>query len=144
MARGRQLFARRCLDQPEGGQPMPELSVDLDKLATHLKSKMEEEGLSVRAAAKEIGFGASTLSRLLQGNSNENVPDLANINRAVQWVGKSLTGKSLAAKRESSTIADVEVHLRALPGLAKPDVEALVAMVRASYQRAKKLRTERG
>lgn len=123
---------------------MPELSVDLDKLATHLKSKMEEEELSVRAAAKDIGFGASTLSRLLQGNSNENVPDLANINRAVQWVGKSLTGKSLAAKQESSTIADVEVHLRALPGLGKPDVEALVAMVKASYQRAKKLRTERG
>ena len=123
---------------------MPELSVDLDKLATHLKSKMEAEGLSVRAAAKEIGFGASTLSRLLQGNSNENVPDLANINRAVQWVGKSLTGKSLTSKQEPSTIADVEVHLRALPGLAQPDVEALVAMVKASYQRAKKLRTERG
>ena len=123
---------------------MPELSVDLDKLATHLKSKMEAEGLSVRAAAKEIGFGASTLSRLLQGNSNENVPDLANINRAVQWVGKSLTGKSLTSKQEPSTIADVEVHLRALPGLAQPDVEALVAMVKASYQRAKKIRTERG
>src|SRR5687768_5791564 len=118
---------------------MPELSVDLDKLAMHLKSKMEEEGLSVRAASKAIGFGASTLSRLLQGNSNENVPDLASINRAVRWVGKSLTGKSLTARQESSILADVEVHLRALPGLAQPDVEALVAMVKASYQHAKKL-----
>jgi len=120
---------------------MPELSVDLDKLATHLKSKMEAEKLSVRAAAKAIGFGASTLSRLLQGNSNENVPDLANINKAAKWVGKSLADLSAPSKSKSSTIADVEVQLRALPGLAKPDVEALVAMVKATYQHAKKPRS---
>ena len=122
---------------------MPELSVDLDKLATHLKGKMEAEGLSVRAAAKAIGFGASTLSRLLQGNSNENVPDLANINRAAKWVGKSLGDLSVPSKPKPSTIADVEVQLRALPGLAKPDVEVLVSMVKATYEHAKKLRSEK-
>jgi len=122
---------------------MSEISVDLDKLATHLKSKMEAEGLSARAAAKAIGFGASTLTRLLQGHSNENVPDLANINKAAIWVGKSLADLSLPSKPKPSTIADVEIHLRALPGLASPDVEALVAMVKASYERAKKLRAEK-
>ena len=122
---------------------MPELSVDLDMLAMHLKSKMKEEKLSVRAAAKSIGLGASTLSRLLQGNSNENVPDLDSINRAVKWVGKSLVDLSLPSKPKPGTIADVEVHLRALPGLAKPDVEALVAMVRATYEHAKKFRAEK-
>ena len=122
---------------------MSALSVDLDKLAMYLRSKMEEEDLSVRAAAEVIGFGASTLGRLLQGHSNENVPDLANINRAAMWVGKSLADLSQPSRPRSSTIADVEVHLRALPGLAKPDVEALVAMVKATYQHAKKLRTER-
>lgn len=122
---------------------MPELSVDLDKLAMHLKSKMEMKKLSARAAAREIGFGASTLSRLLRGNSNENVPDLANLNRAAKWVGKSLSDFSLPSKPKPSTIADVEVHLRALPGMAKQDVEALVAMVKATYAHAKKLRAEK-
>jgi transcriptional regulator with XRE-family HTH domain len=122
---------------------MPQLSVDLDKLATHLRSKMEAEGLSVRAAAGAIGFGASTLSRLLQGNSNENVPDLANLNSAAKWVGKSLTDFSGPTKLKPPTIGDVEVQLRALPGLAKPDVEVLVAMVKASYEHAKKRRSEK-
>lgn len=122
---------------------MPEISVDLDTLATHLKSKMESKKLSVRAAARAIGFGASTLSRLLQGNSNENVPDLASINKAAAWVGKSLANPSALSKPRSSTIADVEVQLRALPGLAKPEVEAVVAYVRAAYAHAKKLRPEK-
>ena len=123
---------------------MQEFSVDLDKLATHLESKMDTEGLSVRAAAKAIGFGASTLSRLLQGNSNENVPDMANIGKAAKWVGKSLADLSMPSKPKPTTIADVEVQLRALPGLAQRDVEVLVAMVKATYKHAKKLRSEKG
>src|SRR5712664_3030887 len=116
---------------------MAELTVDLDRLATHLKSKMETEDLSARSAAKAIGFGASTLTRLLQGNSNENTPDLASINKAAQWVGLSLANLSHSTKPAPSTIAEVEVHLRALPGLAQPDVDALVGMVKAGYEHAK-------
>jgi transcriptional regulator with XRE-family HTH domain len=122
---------------------MPLRTVDLNRLATYLNSKLESEGLSVRGAAKEIDVGASTLARLLQGNSNQNIPDLAVINKAVRWVGKSLADLSPSENEAPSTIADVEVHLRGLPDLAPPDVEALVAMVKAGYERAKKLRTER-
>ena len=114
--------------------------VDLDRLATYLTNKIESEGLSIRAAAKEVDLGASTLTRLLQGNANENVPDLAVINKAAQWVGKTLADLAPSSKESASTIADVEVHLRGLPDLAPPDVEALVAMVKAGYERAKKLR----
>jgi transcriptional regulator with XRE-family HTH domain len=122
---------------------MPARTVDLDRLATYLKNKMESEKLSTRAAAKVIGVGASTLTRLLQGNSNENFPDLAVITKAAQWVGKSLGDLATSTKSAPSTIADVEVHLRALPGLTPPDVDALVGMVKAGYERAKKLRTEK-
>lgn len=125
------------------GEPMPARAVDLDRLATYLTNKMESEGLSVRAAAKAIDVGASTLARLLQGNANENVPDLAVVNKAAQWVGKTLADLAPSQKESASTIADVEVHLRGLPDLAPPDVEALVAMVKAGYERAKKLRTEK-
>jgi transcriptional regulator with XRE-family HTH domain len=122
---------------------MPAPTVDLDRLATYLANKIQAEGLSGRAAAKKIGIGASTLARLLQGNSNENIPDLAIVATAAQWVGKSLADLAPATTETTSTIADVEVHLRALPHLAPPDVEALVAMVKAGYERAKKLRTEK-
>jgi transcriptional regulator with XRE-family HTH domain len=122
---------------------MPAPTVDLDRLATYLTNKMESEGLSVRAAAKQVDIGASTLTRLLQGSSNENFPDLAVVNKAAQWVGKTLGDLAPSNSQAASTIADVEVHLRGLPDLAPPDVEALVAMVKAGYERAKKLRTEK-
>lgn len=122
---------------------MPALTVDLDRLATYLRNKIESERLSVRAAAKAIGIGGSTLTRLLQGNSNENVPDLAVISKAAKWIGRSLADVAPSKKPAPSTIADVEVHLRALPGLAPADVDALVGMVKAGYERAKKLRTEK-
>jgi transcriptional regulator with XRE-family HTH domain len=122
---------------------MPNLSVDLDLLAIHLKNKLESERLSVRTAATQIGFGAATLSRLLQGKRSENVPDLTNVNKAAAWVGMTVADVSAKSQEKISTIADVEVHLRALPGLASPDVEALVAMVKAGYERAKELRVKK-
>lgn len=122
---------------------MPAPTVDLDRLAMYLRNKMESEGLSVRSAAKSIDIGASTLTRLLQGRSNENVPDLAVIAKGAEWVGKSLADIAAPKKAVPSTISEVEVHLRALPGLAPPDVDALVAMVKAGYEHAKKLRAKK-
>lgn len=123
---------------------MPDLSVDLDLLALHLKNKMDAQKLSIRAAALEIGLGAATLSRLLQGTKSENVPDLANVNKAAAWVGMTVGDMSARSNKKHSTIADVEVQLRALPGLATPDVEALVAMVKAGYEHAKAHRAKKG
>ena len=122
---------------------MPDLSVDLDLLAIHLKNKIAAERLSIRAAAKKIGIGAATLSRLLQGKKSENVPDLASVNKAAAWVGMSVGDVATRTDQKTSTISDVEVHLRALPGLAGPDVEALVAMVKAGYEHAKELRAKK-
>jgi len=118
---------------------MDRYAVDLDQLAVHLRTKMEAQGLSLRAAAKAIGVGAATLSRLLLGSKSENVPDLVVVEKAVKWVGRSIGDFAPTTKRIHSTIADVEVHLRALPGLNSRDVEALVAMVRAGYEHAKGL-----
>lgn len=122
---------------------MTSLTIDLDELATRLRSKMEDEDLSIRSAAKEIGFGAATLSRLLQGSDSLNTPDLANVEKAAVWVGKSIAQLSPGTRSENSTIADVEVHLRALPDLNDADVEVLIAMVRAGYESAKKLRAQK-
>jgi transcriptional regulator with XRE-family HTH domain len=118
-------------------------TIDLDALALQLRAKMDERELSVRAAATEIGFGAATLSRLLQGSRSSITPDFANVDKAANWVGKSLSQLSASSRPDQSTIADVELHLRALPGLNPADVEALVAMVKAGYESAKELRAKK-
>jgi transcriptional regulator with XRE-family HTH domain len=119
---------------------MAELTVDLDELSTRLRSKMQEQQLSIRAAAKEIGIGAATLGRLLQGSDSKNVPDLSNLDKAAVWIGRSLSQLASSDQSPQSTIADVEVHLRALPDLDPRDVDFLVAIVKAGYE-AKRLRT---
>ena len=115
---------------------MPELSLDRELLASHLKSQIEHEKLSVRSAASEIGCSASTLSRMLLGSKAPNFPEGSNLIRAVSWLGKSLTNYETQARRDS-TIGDVEAHLRALPDLPPDAAEGLVAMVRAVYDERK-------
>lgn len=110
--------------------------LDLDMLATHLRSRMEERGLSLRATAEEVGCSPATMRRLLLGSASPNMPETANIIRAVSWLGRSLADFLVGSPAKPSSIADVEVHLRALPNLTQADTEALVAMVRAAYDSA--------
>lgn len=118
---------------------MAELAIDLDLLAKHLKARMEEKGLSIRAAANEIGCSHATLGRLLQGTEASSIPDSVNLIRAASWVGKSLDDLAgSGARRKTASMADVEVHLRALPGLRGEDAEAILAMVKAAYGAAAK------
>ena len=120
------------------------LNLDLDRLATDLQSKIKQNDLSIRTAAPKIGCSPATLARLLQGSKAENVPDSVNLMRAASWVGKRLGDFEVGKTKAPSTLGDVEVHLRALPGLSKADAEGLVAMVKAAYDAAAKLRSKKG
>jgi len=123
---------------------MEEPKLDLDRLATFLRDKIEREELSIRAAADQIGCSSATLSRLLQGADAPNVPDSVNLMRAASWVGRRLSEFEIGpVAKPEATIADVEVHLRALPGIGKADAEGLVAMVKAAYDAAAKLRSKK-
>lgn len=106
---------------------------NLDLLAIHLKDKVTDRGLSGRAAAAEVGCSPATFMRLLQGTKSGYTPDSAILLQAVKWVNRSLADFSMEATPRTTSIADVEVHLRALPGLSGADAEALVAMVKAAY-----------
>ncbi len=112
-------------------------SFDLDKLALYLRNKMEEGKLSIRAAAGKIGCSPATLTRLLQGSKSANTPDAENLARAASWVGRSLGEFAKGLEPQVKSIADVEVHLRALPGLRPADADGLVAMVKAAYDSVK-------
>lgn len=106
---------------------------DLDLLASHLRNHMDSEGLSLRKSAEQVGCGAATLSRLLQGSESQTVPSGENLIRAASWLGRSLSEFESGARPDRSNLADVEVHLRALPNLSKRDAQALVGIVKAAY-----------
>ena len=118
--------------------------LDLDLFATHLRNEMHGKKLSIRSAAKEIGCSAATLARLLQGSDAPNSPEWVNLAKAVSWLGKSIADFEAGTPRRSSSLADVEVHLRALPNISEPDAEGLVAMVKAAYEAAAKERSKKG
>ena len=122
---------------------MEESTLNFDLLATHLRNEMETKGLSIRAAATGIGCSPATLARLLQGSEAPNLPDSINLIRTVSWLKKSLSDFEKGKSKRTSSLADVEVHLRALPGIAKTDAEGLVAMVKAAYDAAAQLRAKK-
>ena len=126
------------------GRTVKEGGLHLDLLAEHLRAEMESRGFSLRTAAGEIGCSPATLARLLQGSKAPNVADSKNLIRAASWLQKSLSDFEFRKRKKQSTLADVEVHLRALQGLTEPDAEALVGMVRAAHGAAVKLRPKKG
>jgi transcriptional regulator with XRE-family HTH domain len=111
--------------------------VDRDLLASHLRSKMEEEKLSLRKAAEWVRCSPATLSRVLQGNQGEYVPDTATIEAMAAWLGMTLSdfepGKRPA--KSSSSLAQVELHLHALPELSESSARAIMDVVRRLYER---------
>jgi transcriptional regulator with XRE-family HTH domain len=109
-------------------------SIDWDLLALHLRERIRENELSGRAAADEIGCSPATLTRLLQGAQAPNTPDTHVLLKAVSWLGKSLADFQTGAAPSTSSFADVEMHLRALPQLNDQDKEGLVAMVKALHE----------
>jgi hypothetical protein len=105
---------------------------DFRLLAADLSDKMKREDKSLRIAAEEIGTSPATLGRMLKGD-DEILPDTKTLLKTVSWVGKGIADYEPSNQPETSTIADVEVHLRALPGLDARDKDVLVAMVRAAH-----------
>lgn len=110
-----------------------EETIDLDRLAKELSDKMRVKDLSLRDAATEIGCSAATLSRLLKGSKAEHTPDTRSLLKSVSWLDKSLSDFELSRAPSATSMTDVELHLRALPGLSERDKKALVAMVRALH-----------
>lgn len=111
--------------------------LDLNLLATHLKARMEELELSARAAAPLLGCSPATLSRMLMGSDSPNEPDTRSLIQAASWLNKSLSDFEVGKRPEASSIADVEVHLRALPDLSAESKDALIAMVKAAHDAAR-------
>ena len=121
---------------------MDESALDRDLLAQYLQEKLSAEELTLRDAAPEIGCSVATLSRLLKGNAEGIQPDTTTLIKAASWVGRSISDFQKGSRPTTSNLTEVELHLRALPELSDKDKDALVAMVKAVHDAARKLRND--
>lgn len=119
--------------------------VDATQLATRVRAKREAEKLSLRAAAKQLGVSAATISRV---ESGQYLPGRDHLWRLADWAGVPLGSPSEQDPRNqlvhgdnASTVEAVELHLRADEKLDPEDAEILVRLVRTAYdQMAEKRR----
>lgn len=107
--------------------------LDRDLLATYMRDKMAEEKLSLRRAAESAGLSPATFSRLLDGNEGQYVPDTATVSTVANWLEKKLSDFEPSNRPSPKTLADVEVHLNALPDLSRDDAQFIMSVVRLLY-----------
>ena len=116
----------------------------MQELASRVRAKREAEGLSLRAAAKQLEMSAATLSRVENGT---HTPDSANLLKLARWAGMKLDeprrrqGPDVHGPK-ASTMEAVELHLRADKELSVDDAEMLVDLMRTAYDRLSKRKTE--
>ena len=112
--------------------------IDASELATRIKARRRELGISLRAAAVEVGVSAATLSRVERGDY---LPDRDNLFRLLRWVGAPVAEPSGPAEPHppgAATMEAVELHLRADKDLTPADAETIAQMVRLAYERLRR------
>jgi len=109
------------------------------RIAAFIKAKRREGDTGLRAAAKECGLSAATLSRLERGLSGS-LPDAESLKRLASWLGTTVSAlvDEPPLKRGSklptvTTPEIVEVHLRADKKLSPQTARALAQMFRSLY-----------
>lgn len=112
--------------------------IDASELATRVKARRRELGISLRAAAAEVGVSAATLSRVERGDY---LPDRDNLFRLLRWVGAPVVEPSGPAEPHppgAATMEAIELHLRADKDLTAADADTIAQMVRLAYERLRR------
>jgi transcriptional regulator with XRE-family HTH domain len=110
--------------------------IGADELAARLGARRRELGMSLRAAAAEVGVSAATLSRV---ESGAYLPERDNLFRLLDWLG--IARPEPAAEPHppgAGTMEAIELHLRADKELSAADAEAIAQMVRLAYERLRR------
>jgi transcriptional regulator with XRE-family HTH domain len=118
-------------EQARTGRRAP---IEAGELAARLKARRREAGLSLRAAAAQIGVSAATLSRVESGSY---LPERDNLFRLLDWLGLAGRGEEYSEPHPpgAGTLEAIELHLRADEDLSRADAEAIAQMVRLAYER---------
>jgi transcriptional regulator with XRE-family HTH domain len=109
------------------------VGMDRGLLATYLRAKMTGEKLSLRKTAEMVGCSPATLSRLLSGEESDYVPDTATVTAIARWLDKNISDFESDMRPTTSSLANVEIHLHALPDLTSDDARAIADVVRLLY-----------
>ena len=110
------------------------MRVDRELLASYLRNKIDEDHLSLRRAAEQIKCSPATLSRLLNGGDSQYAPDTATLTALAKWLKRNLSDFEADMRPTQSSLAEVEVHLHALPDITESDARAIMAAVKALYE----------
>jgi transcriptional regulator with XRE-family HTH domain len=110
--------------------------IDPTVLAHRVKARRAAIGLSQRAAARDIGVSAATVSRLEQGNR---LPEIATILRIAEWLGDEPLAMPHPGQGRASTIEAIELQLRQDASLEPADAELIIGMVRLAYNHLRQL-----
>lgn len=121
---------------------MAESRLDVAALYVTLDSERQERGMSWRQVAQEAGVGASTLSRMAQGNR----PDVDSFASLVHWLGLSADqfmrhpdeGKKKRQPSASSQAQAVASLLRADKDLDPDSASAIDDILKAAMRLAEK------
>ena len=109
------------------------MAFDRDRLATYVRNKIGTEKLSLRRAAELVGCSPATFSRIL-GDEEGYMPDVATVNAIATWLRKDLADFESTKLEPPKSLADVAVHLHALPDLAPEDAKFIMSVVQLLYE----------
>jgi transcriptional regulator with XRE-family HTH domain len=123
-------------DEKQVGQRMAGL--DRERLATYIRNKMADEKLSLRKAAELAGCSPATFSRILGDETDGYMPDTTTLNAIAKWLNKDLSAFAPTNLVAPKSLADVAVHLHALPDLAPADAQFIMNVVQLLYDDKRK------
>lgn len=101
--------------------------VSLESLGREVARKRDKQG--IRAAAKEIGISAATLSRIENGH----LPDLETLQKVCRWLNIDPLELAGISQKKASRPA-VAVHFRKDQTLALETATALAEMILAAQR----------
>ena len=109
---------------------MSERRLELKDLGDLVAAERNRRGLSLRAAAAEIGVPFNTLARVEKGH----VPDLPKFKRLVEWCGSDITDFFETQQTASATTDAIAAHLRADANLTEAAANQISGIVNELYQ----------
>jgi len=107
--------------------------IDTTALYSALLDKKDEQGLSWRAVAEQLGIHSSVFTRLYKGSR----PDTETVLLLTGWLGvpveRFLSGQAAARDERRETMVAIGAHLRADRRLTPESADAIAAVVQAAY-----------
>ena len=128
---------------------MEAVRIGIDQLADYIQWKMDEEDLSLRAAAQKAKVSPATLSRILKKGKKRPRPDMETLAKIIRWVEVPIekiietpAGRRGENKMGRSTLEEIQVHLRADKNLSSEAARAIADLVRVAYAQFAKQRRD--